>query len=220
MTKRFTIREVADRSGMAPSALRFYEERGLISSERDAAGRRTYAPQVLRRIAFITVGQAIGLPLVEIGEALALLPGDRAPAKRDWERVSRRWRDRLDAHTSRMQTIRQRLDACIGCGCLSLRNCSLSNERDRAAARGAGPRYLLGDDPAATRLKSCGRQRAFDVGSPFRAGCGDAACICRTDREQGQQPLHQGSDQHRVQQRPDAEYTAEQPAERDDGDLE
>jgi MerR family redox-sensitive transcriptional activator SoxR len=147
VAKRFTIREVADRSGVAPSALRFYEGRGLISCERDAAGRRTYAPQVLRRIAFITVGQAIGLSLAEIGDALALLPGDRAPAKRDWERVSRRWRDRLDAQISRMQALRQRLDACIGCGCLSLRQCSLSNKRDHAAALGSGPRYLLGDDP-------------------------------------------------------------------------
>jgi MerR family redox-sensitive transcriptional activator SoxR len=147
VAKRFTIREVADRSGMAPSALRFYEERGLISCERDAAGRRTYTAEVLRRIAFISVGQAIGLSLAEIGEALALLPGNRAPAKRDWERVSRRWRDRLDAQISHLQTVRQRLDACIGCGCLSLRQCTLSNKRDQAAALGAGPRYLLGDDP-------------------------------------------------------------------------
>jgi len=147
MAKRFSIREVADRSGVALSALRFYEERGLISCERDAARRRTYAPEVLRRIAFITIGQTIGLSLAEIGDALALLPGDRVPVKRDWERVSRRWRDRLDAQISRMQTVRQRLDACIGCGCLSLRQCSLSNKRDRAAALGSGPRYLLGDDP-------------------------------------------------------------------------
>jgi MerR family redox-sensitive transcriptional activator SoxR len=146
--KHFTIREVADRSGVATSALRYYEELGLLSSTRDGAGRRTYQPEALRRIAFISVGTSLGLSLSEIGQTLATLPGDRAPNKRDWERVARRWRQQLDARIEAMETMRARLTSCIGCGCLSLKECSLTNRRDAAADLGPGPRYLLGDSPA------------------------------------------------------------------------
>jgi MerR family redox-sensitive transcriptional activator SoxR len=148
VARRFTISEVAQRSGVAASALRFYEERGLLTSDRDSRGHRRYRAEVLRRVAFITVGQSIGLSLAEIGAALEGLPGDRAPTKRDWERVSRRWRERLDTNIAHLQTVRERLTSCIGCGCLSLRDCALSNKHDRAAGLGAGPRYLLGDQPA------------------------------------------------------------------------
>jgi MerR family redox-sensitive transcriptional activator SoxR len=147
VAKRFTIREVAERSGVATSALRFYEAKGLLTSERDPRGHRRYPPDVLRRVAFITVGQSLGIPLSEIGAVLAGLPGDRTPNKRDWERVSRAWAAELDARIARLQTMRDRLTSCIGCGCLSLRECSLSNRRDRAGQLGAGPRYLLGDTP-------------------------------------------------------------------------
>ncbi len=150
MPKRFTIREVADRGGVSTSALRFYEDRGLLTSERDARGYRQYPPEVLRRVAFITVGRSIGLSLAEISAALARLPGDRTPTKRGWERVSQRWRSRMGAQILEMQIMRARLSSCIGCGCLSLRDCALSNKRDRASAFGSGPRYLLGDVPPAS----------------------------------------------------------------------
>jgi MerR family redox-sensitive transcriptional activator SoxR len=148
MTRRLSIGEVARRSGVATSALRFWEERGLLDSERNSSGHRTYAPDALRRVALITVGTSIGIPLTEIERSLAGLPHDRPPTKRDWERVSTTWRAHLDARIAAMETMRSRLTSCIGCGCLSLRDCSLSNRRDGAGERGSGPRYLLGDEPS------------------------------------------------------------------------
>jgi MerR family transcriptional regulator, redox-sensitive transcriptional activator SoxR len=142
-----TIGEVARRSGVASSALRFYEDRGLISSERAGSGHRRYPCPVLRRIAFIVFAQKVGLTLEEIGGELAKLPPDRAPTKRDWSRLSSTWTTRIDERIAELQRLRGSLTECIGCGCLSLDRCKLANPSDRAAERGPGPRYWLGDRP-------------------------------------------------------------------------
>jgi MerR family redox-sensitive transcriptional activator SoxR len=141
-----TIGELASRSGMATSALRFYESIGLITSERTASGHRRYRRFVLRRVAFIRVAQGIGLSLEEISEALARVPPDGAPTKADWERVSRSWRGRLNERIAELEQLRDELTTCIGCGCLSLQTCALYNPGDSAAELGTGPRYLLGDE--------------------------------------------------------------------------
>src|SRR5918998_4709488 len=135
-----TIGEVARRSGVAASALRFYEERGLIRSERAGLGHRRYRRPVLRRIAFIVFAQRIGLTLAEIGAELAKLPPDRAPTRADWARLSSTWTSRIDERIAELQRLRAGLTECIGCGCLSLDRCKLSNPNDRAARLGPGPR--------------------------------------------------------------------------------
>jgi MerR family redox-sensitive transcriptional activator SoxR len=144
-----TIGEVSKRSGVAASALRFYEERGLISSERASSGHRRYPRPVLRRIAFIVFAQRIGLTLEEIGSELAKLPPDRAPNRRDWSRLSGSWTARIDERITELERLRAGLTECIGCGCLSLSRCKLSNPDDRAGRAGPGPRYWVGDRPAA-----------------------------------------------------------------------
>jgi MerR family redox-sensitive transcriptional activator SoxR len=143
-----TIGEVSRRSGVASSALRFYEDRGLIASERLGSGHRRYARPVLRRIAFIIFAQRVGLSLEEIGEELASLPADRAPTRRDWSRLSQGWRERIDERIAELERLRVGLTDCIGCGCLSLDRCKLSNPNDRAGRIGPGPRYWLGDRQA------------------------------------------------------------------------
>ena len=147
VAKLLTISEVSRRSGVASSALRFYEERGLISSQRIRSGHRRYPRPVLRRIAFIVFAQRIGLTLEEIGRELAKLPPDRAPTRRDWSRLSRQWTARIDARIGELERLRAGLTECIGCGCLSLDRCRLANPDDRAARLGAGPRYWIGDRP-------------------------------------------------------------------------
>jgi MerR family redox-sensitive transcriptional activator SoxR len=142
-----TIGEVARRSGVAASALRFYEERGLIRSERAGAGHRRYPRAVLRRIAFVVFAQRVGLTLDEIAAELARLPPDRAPTKRDWARLSSGWSRRIDERIAELERLKLGLTECIGCGCLSLARCRLANPGDRAAAAGPGPRYWLGDRP-------------------------------------------------------------------------
>ena len=142
-----TIGEVARRSGVAASALRFYEERGLIASELAGSGHRRYPRSVLRRVAFIVFAQRIGLTLDEIGTELAKLPPDRAPTRRDWSRLSSGWSARIDDRIAELQRLKAGLTECIGCGCLSLERCQLSNPRDRAASLGPGPRYWIGDRP-------------------------------------------------------------------------
>jgi len=142
---RLTIGEVARRSGVASSALRFYEERGLIASQRAGSGHRRYPRPVLRRIAFIVFAQRVGLSLDEIGTELAKLPADRAPDRGDWSRLSRGWTARIDERIAELERLRAGLTECIGCGCLSLGRCNLVNPRDRAGANGPGPRYWLGD---------------------------------------------------------------------------
>jgi MerR family redox-sensitive transcriptional activator SoxR len=147
MAELLTIGDVARRSGVASSALRFYEERGLISSERAGLGHRRYPRTVLRRIAFIVFAQRVGLTLKEISRELAKLPPDRAPTRRDWSRLSRTWRARIDERIAELELLRAGLEDCIGCGCLSLDRCRLANPNDRAADLGAGPRYWVGDHP-------------------------------------------------------------------------
>jgi MerR family transcriptional regulator, redox-sensitive transcriptional activator SoxR len=144
-----TIGEVARRSGLAASALRFYEERGLIRAERSGpgVGHRRYPRPVLRRIAFIVFAQRVGLSLDEIGAELAKLPPDRAPQRRDWARLSSGWSTRIDDRIAELERLKLGLTACIGCGCLSLDRCRLSNPDDRAGRLGPGPRYWLGDPP-------------------------------------------------------------------------
>src|SRR5687767_4367859 len=130
-----TITEVSRRSGVAASALRFYEDRGLIRSERAGAGHRRYPRPVLRRIAFIVFAQRVGLTLEEIREALAKLPPDRAPNRRDWSKLSSEWSDRIDAKIAELERLKLGLTECIGCGCLSLDRCKLANPGDRVAVR-------------------------------------------------------------------------------------
>jgi MerR family transcriptional regulator, redox-sensitive transcriptional activator SoxR len=143
--KRFTVGELAARAGVATSALRFYEANGLIQSERNVSGHRRYRADALRRVAFIRVAQRIGLSLGEIAAALASLPSKRTPTRSDWNKLSSRWLPRIDDEIAALELLRDRLDGCIGCGCLSLETCALYNLGDRAAQKGAGARYLLGD---------------------------------------------------------------------------
>jgi MerR family redox-sensitive transcriptional activator SoxR len=138
-----TIGEVAKRSGVATSALRFYEERGLIRSERNASGHRRYARAVIRRIAFIVFAQKIGLTLDEIGAELAKLPHNRVPERSDWSRLSGGWTRRIAERIAELERLSAGLIGCIGCGCLSLDRCRLANPGDRAARRGPGPRYWM-----------------------------------------------------------------------------
>src|SRR5438105_4730956 len=147
MAAMLTIGEVARRSGVASSALRFYESRGLIESERTGSGHRRYARAVLRRIAFIVFAQRIGLTLDEIGAELARLPGAVPPTRREWGALSGTWTARIDARIAELERLRDGLTECIGCGCLSLDRCPLANPDDRAGRLGPGPRYWLGDPP-------------------------------------------------------------------------
>lgn len=137
-----TIGQLAERSGVATSALRYYEERGLISSERTAGNQRRYRQAELRRVAFVRSAQRVGLTLDEVEAALATLPRNRTPTKADWSRLSRSWRPRIDEQIARLERLRDRLDGCIGCGCLSLRRCALQNPQDEAAPRGPGAVFL------------------------------------------------------------------------------
>lgn len=137
-----TITEVSRRAAVAASALRFYETEGLVAPVRSPGGRRRYPRSVLRRLAFIRAAQNVGLTLDEIRTALATLPEGRTPTKADWTRLSRSWRPRLDAQIAALMTLRDGLTSCIGCGCLSLRVCALTNPGDSAARYGAGARYL------------------------------------------------------------------------------
>jgi MerR family transcriptional regulator, redox-sensitive transcriptional activator SoxR len=140
-----TIGEVAKRSGVATSALRFYEERGLITSERAGSGHRRYPRSVLRRIAFIVFAQRIGLHLDEIKAELDKLPPGRVPGRRDWAKLSAGWSSRIDERIAELERLRAGLTECIGCGCLSLDRCKLANPGDRAGGSGPGPRYWVGD---------------------------------------------------------------------------
>lgn len=145
MLEELTIGEVAERSGVPHTALRFYEQRALISSTRTEGNQRRYPRDVLRRVAFIRIAQRVGLSLEEIAEALSTLPRERTPTVRDWERLGRRWREELDERVRLLEALRDDLTSCIGCGCLSLQRCHLYNPADGAAHLGAGARYLLGD---------------------------------------------------------------------------
>ena len=143
MDSVLTISEVSRRSGVASSALRFYEERGLIKSERAGSGHRRFPRAVLRRIAFIVFAQRIGLTLEEISAELAKLPTDRIPTRRDWSRLSGEWMRRVEERIAELERLKTGLTQCIGCGCLSINRCNLANPADRAGRAGSGPRYWL-----------------------------------------------------------------------------
>ena len=144
--KTLSIGELSARSGVAPSALRYYERLGLIRAGRSGGNQRRYERAELRRVAFIRIAAQIGIPLDEIKEALDRLPDRRTPTPADWARLSARWRERLDERIRLLEGLRDRLTGCIGCGCLSLRTCTLANPDDVLGRRGPGPRYLLPDD--------------------------------------------------------------------------
>jgi MerR family transcriptional regulator, redox-sensitive transcriptional activator SoxR len=137
-----SIGEVAERSGLAASAVRFYEKAGLVHAERTAGNQRLFRRDVLRRLAFIRIAQRVGLTLEEIVASLNTLPADRAPTAKEWQRLSRGWRQRIDERIEILEALRGGLTECIGCGCLSLRTCALANRDDYAGRSGSGPRYL------------------------------------------------------------------------------
>jgi MerR family redox-sensitive transcriptional activator SoxR len=141
-----SIGEVAERAGIATSALRFYEKEGLIHADRSDGGQRRYHRDVLRLVAFIRAAQRVGLTLDDIRAALDTLPHGKVPTANDWSRLSKSWRPLLDRRIEEMQRLRDRLDSCIGCGCLSLKTCALSNPNDIAATTGTGARWLLVED--------------------------------------------------------------------------
>ena len=143
MAKEFTVGEVAARSGVAVSALHFYEAKGLIESHRTAGNQRRYSADVLRRVAVIRVAQEVGISLAEVGDALASLPGGRTPTRDDWNGLSQKWATELDRRITQLQKLRDGLTDCIGCGCLSIDRCALRNPGDRLAREGPGPRRLL-----------------------------------------------------------------------------
>lgn len=143
MEPELTIGALSERAGVAASALRFYEEEGLIHATRTAGGQRRYTRDTLRRVSFIRVAQQVGLRLDEIRVALESLPEHRTPTAKDWERLSTSWRPRLEAQIALLERLRDRLGGCIGCGCLSLRFCKLLNPDDQAGQRGPGPRHIV-----------------------------------------------------------------------------
>lgn len=149
MSELLTIGEVARRSGVAASALRFYEDRGLIESERTGAGHRQFRRPVIRRVAFIVFAQKVGLTLEEIGAELAKLPTGRAPTRKDWSKLSATWTDRIDARIAELERLKDGLTDCIGCGCLSLDRCQMANPGDRLGRLGPGPRAWVGERGAA-----------------------------------------------------------------------
>jgi MerR family redox-sensitive transcriptional activator SoxR len=147
MEEYLTIGALSERTGVAPSALRYYEAEGLISSTRSSSGQRRFARETLRRVSFIRVAQQVGLTLDEIHAALASLPDNRTPTKADWERLANAWRPRIDRQIAVLERLRDRLTGCIGCGCLSLRICQLYNPGDELAERGSGPHHIIDDLP-------------------------------------------------------------------------
>ena len=154
-----TIGELAKRAGVAASALRFYEDEGLLESSRTAGQQRQFKRDALRRVAFIRVAQSVGLSLQDIRAALATLPLSRTPTKADWAKLSRGWQPLLDERIQTLTRLRDQLTSCIGCGCLSLKTCALYNPNDVAKIRGTGPRYLLGDKPRDVLSEAIARER-------------------------------------------------------------
>ncbi len=140
-----TIGDVATRTGLAPSAIRFYEEEGLVHPFRTETGQRRYERSDIRRLSFVMISQTLGFSIADIREALSKLPDHRTPTKADWAKISDRFKADLDARIAQMNALRDKLDACIGCGCLSLKSCALYNPKDRIKAKGPGPRYLMGN---------------------------------------------------------------------------
>jgi len=149
LSTALTIGELARRTGLSVSAIRFYEEKGLVGAIRSSGNQRRFMRSDIRRLSFAMVGQRLGLTLAEISAELATLPQGRAPTQSDWQGISARIRDRLNERIAMLERTRDLLEGCIGCGCLSMSQCALYNPGDRAAGLGAGPRYLLGDRPRA-----------------------------------------------------------------------
>ena len=145
ISRPLTVGQLAKRTGVATSALRFYEERGLIRSERNASGHRRYARPTARRVAFVVFAQRVGLTLEEIRSELDKLPTDRTPGREDWDRLTRTWSARIDERIEELERLKGGLTECIGCGCLSLDRCGILNPYDHVASRGPGPRYWVGD---------------------------------------------------------------------------
>lgn len=145
MKQSLTIGDLSDRTGLAVSAIRFYETHGIVQPVRNAGGHRRYGRPDIRRLSFAMIAQRLGFPLTLIGELLADLPAHKAPSKSDWTRISRSFQTDIETRIAELQSLRDRLDGCIGCGCLSLETCALYNAKDKAATKGAGPRYLMGD---------------------------------------------------------------------------
>lgn len=144
--KRLSVGEVAERTGVSASALRFYEDHDLLHPERTAAGHRRYPAEAIRRVAFIRTAQRMGVSLADIRAALNSLPGSRTPTAKDWARLAARWKPMLDERIAVLTRLRDDLDGCIGCGCLSMKSCAIWNPDDVAASLGDGPRYLLADE--------------------------------------------------------------------------
>jgi MerR family redox-sensitive transcriptional activator SoxR len=159
LSQHLTIGELARRAGVATSTLRYYEQLGLINSERTVGGQRRYTRATLRRVAFVRAAQQVGLSLDEAREALGRLPEARTPNKTDWNKVSGTWIHRIDERIAELERLRSQLNSCVGCGCLSLRTCGLYNPGDTAATHGAGARWLLGDTPP-DPARSADRQSA------------------------------------------------------------
>jgi MerR family transcriptional regulator, redox-sensitive transcriptional activator SoxR len=155
-----TIGEMSERTGVSASALRFYEAEGLVSPVRTSGGQRRFPRSTLRRVAFVRVAQRVGLTLEEIRVALSTLPESRTPTKADWARLSASWRPRLDEQIAVLERLRGELTSCIGCGCLSLRTCTLYNPGDEVASRGSGPRFLLTDERPELRDGSAATRRS------------------------------------------------------------
>jgi MerR family transcriptional regulator, redox-sensitive transcriptional activator SoxR len=174
MAHLLTIGEVSKRSGVASSALRFYEQRGLIASERRDGGQRRYPRHVLRRIAFIVFAQRVGLTLDEIAAELAKLDPNRVPSRSDWSRLSGTWVARIDERIAELERLRGGLGECIGCGCLSLDRCRLANPGDRAARFGPGPRYWIGDRSGPPAVDGLDRQPGGRGGEDGRGDGVDA----------------------------------------------
>jgi MerR family redox-sensitive transcriptional activator SoxR len=144
--EQLSIGQVSERTGVAVSALRYYEREGLLRADRTEGGQRRFPREVIRRVSFVRIAQQVGLSLEEIRTALEALPSDRTPTKGDWARLSSAWRSRLDEQIASLTRLRDDLTSCIGCGCLSLKACSLYNPGDLAASLGSGPRYLMSDE--------------------------------------------------------------------------
>jgi len=142
-----SIGELAERTGLSVSAIRFYETKGLIHPIRNAGGQRRFLRADIRRLSFVLAAQEFGFTITEIAGELAKLPNGRTPTKADWTRISKSFRAHLDDKIERLTALREKLDSCIGCGCLSLKSCQLYNSGDAAARHGRGPRYVMGDRP-------------------------------------------------------------------------
>lgn len=147
LAKTISIGQLAARTGIAVSAIRYYETQGLVSPERNAGGQRRFLRSDIRRLSFVQIAQKFGFSISQIRQQFDSFPDGRTPTKQDWSKISRAFRSELDARIETLTNLRDKLDGCIGCGCLSLRTCALYNPQDRAAKLGKGPRYLMGDKP-------------------------------------------------------------------------